>query len=83
MLLSLGLTQIFFEPLKQHYSTVLSRRRFRHTQALHDLNADNPCQRLPVPRMRAASPGANVSGVRNRYPEHELIVEIVVEANRG
>jgi hypothetical protein len=29
MLLSLGLTQIFFEPLNQHYSTELSRRRFQ------------------------------------------------------
>jgi hypothetical protein len=31
MFLSLGLAQIFFQPLKQHYSTVLSRRRFKHT----------------------------------------------------
>jgi hypothetical protein len=29
MFLSLGLAQIFFQPLKQHYSTVLSRRRFK------------------------------------------------------
>jgi hypothetical protein len=40
MCLSLGLAQTFFQPLSQYYSTALSRRRFKHTLGLLDLNAD-------------------------------------------